>query len=58
MTIFSLVEGLSSIILLFYRISKLQPMAEVRHTQYDELLGWVNIPNIHIPNMYSEGVYF
>ncbi|MGB3511350.1 MAG: hypothetical protein WBA93_19360 [Microcoleaceae cyanobacterium] len=33
-------------------------MTETRHTQYDELLGWINIPNISIPNMYSEGIYF
>ncbi|NEQ35404.1 MAG: hypothetical protein F6K40_03400 [Okeania sp. SIO3I5] len=33
-------------------------MSEIRHTQYDELLGWVNIPNVDIPNMYGEGIYF
>ncbi|MDJ0518252.1 MAG: hypothetical protein QNJ74_19045 [Trichodesmium sp. MO_231.B1] len=56
--ILSLVEGLSSILLLFDKISKVQPMSEIRHTQYDELLGWVNIPNVDIPNMYGEGIYF
>ncbi len=56
--ILSLVEGLSSILLLFNKISKVQPMSEIRHTQYDELLGWVNIPNVDIPNMYGEGIYF
>ena len=56
--ILSLVEGLSSIFLMFYRISKIQPMSEIRHTQYDELLGWVNIANVDIPNMYGEGIYF
>ncbi len=56
--ILSLVEGLSSILLLFYKISKVQPITETRHTQYDELLGWINIPNIDIPNMYGEGIYF
>ncbi|MGK7922559.1 MAG: hypothetical protein AB4080_21390 [Trichodesmium sp.] len=56
--ILSLVEGLSSILLMFYRISKVQPITETRHTQYDELLGWINIPNLDIPNMYGEGIYF
>ncbi|NEQ75625.1 MAG: hypothetical protein F6K23_22790 [Okeania sp. SIO2C9] len=56
--ILSLVEGLSSILLMFYKISKVQPRPETRHTQYDELLGWVNIPNVDIPNMYGEGIYF
>ncbi len=56
--ILSLVEGLSSILLLFYRINKVQPIAEIRHTQYDQLLGWVNLPNVNLPNMYGEGIYF
>ncbi len=30
--ILSLVEGLSSILLLFDKISKVQPMSEIRHT--------------------------
>ncbi|NEO56706.1 MAG: hypothetical protein F6K54_28700 [Okeania sp. SIO3B5] len=54
----SLIEGLSSILLLFYQISKVQPISEIRHTKYDELLGWVNIPNADIPNMYGQGIYF
>ncbi|NEQ75624.1 MAG: hypothetical protein F6K23_22785 [Okeania sp. SIO2C9] len=58
LSILSLVEGLSSIILLFYKISKVQPISEIRHTQYDELLGWVNIPNADIPSMYGQGIYF
>ncbi|MDY7003946.1 MAG: hypothetical protein SWX82_08295 [Cyanobacteriota bacterium] len=33
-------------------------MSEIRHTQYDELLGWVNLPNVNIPNMYGQGIYF
>ncbi|MGB3511349.1 MAG: hypothetical protein WBA93_19355 [Microcoleaceae cyanobacterium] len=52
------IEGLSSILWVFYKISKTQPMTETRHTQYDELLGWINIPNIFIPNMYGEEIYF
>ena len=32
-------------------------IAERRHTKYDPDLGWVNGPNIHIPNMYGPGVY-
>ncbi len=54
--ILSLVEGLSSILLLFYRINKVQPIAEIRHTQYEQLLGWINLPNVNLPNMYGEGM--
>ncbi|NES65043.1 MAG: hypothetical protein F6K24_07170 [Okeania sp. SIO2D1] len=56
--ILSLVEGLSSILLMFYRISKIQQNSAHLYAQYDELLGWVNIPNVNIPNMYGEGIYF
>ena len=56
--ILSLVEGLSSILLMFYRISTIQPNPAHLYAQYDELLGWVNIPNVDIPNMYGEGIYF
>lgn len=30
-------------------------LAERKHTQYDPLLGWVNIPNLAISNHYGEG---
>jgi hypothetical protein len=31
-------------------------VAERQHTRYDELLGWVNIPNLVVSNMYGEGL--
>lgn len=30
-------------------------VAERRHTEYDPLLGWINLPNMAITNMYGEG---
>ena len=30
-------------------------VAERKHTRYDELLGWVNVPNTVLSNMYGEG---
>lgn len=30
-------------------------VAERQHTRYDELLGWVNVPNTVLSNMYGEG---
>ncbi|NEQ38463.1 MAG: hypothetical protein F6K40_20205 [Okeania sp. SIO3I5] len=56
--ILSFVEGLSSILLMFYRISKIQRNPAHLYAQYDEFLGWVNIPDVNIPNMYGEGIYF
>src|SRR3989442_10615590 len=34
-----------------------RPLAEQRHTQYDEVLGWVNIPNLGVQDMYGPGVF-
>lgn len=53
MLIFLLFEGVSSIIL----TASEKPLSERRHTQYDELLGWINIPNIYIRDMYGPGIY-
>ncbi len=32
-------------------------VAEVKHTQFDDLLGWVNKPNVRIDDMYGKDVY-
>ncbi len=33
-------------------------VAERQHTEYDEELGWINLPNLHIPDMYGRNDYF
>ena len=55
--ILALVEGLSSLALFVQRVARTPVMAERRHTQYDPLLGWVNLPNVDIKNMYGRGIY-
>lgn len=50
-------EGLASLTLFFQTLSDTPSLAERRHTQYDELLGWVNVPNLYIEDMYGPGVY-
>lgn len=50
------IEGISSFVLL--ALTKERPLAERSHTQFDELLGWANIPNLYLPNMYGEGIFF
>jgi hypothetical protein len=53
--IFILFEGLCSVVFLATQLHR--PVAERRHTQYDALLGWVNIPNLFVKNMYGEETY-
>ncbi|MFH1620124.1 MAG: hypothetical protein ABIG11_09530, partial [bacterium] len=48
-------EGLCNIAFVLKSLHR--PLAERVHTRYDELLGWVNIPNIFLKNMYGDGVY-
>ena len=35
-----------------------QKITEREHTAYDEELGWINLPNVHIEDMYGHDVYF
>ena len=53
-------EGVSSVILFFgtaFFGKGEQPVAERRHTQYDEALGWVNIPNLAVQDLYGPGIF-
>lgn len=50
-------EGLASYILLGGDLLSTRAIAERRHTRYDPELGWVNIPDLHLPDMYGAGIY-
>jgi hypothetical protein len=52
-----IIEGLASYGLLVRDIMTTRSLAERRHTKYDADLGWVNEPNVYIPDMYGPGVY-
>ena len=52
-----LLEGISSWFLFLRDIARTSraAVAERVHTRYDELLGWVNVENVSIDNLYGEG---
>ena len=52
-----LLEGISSTVLFLRDIARASrgPLAERKHTRYDELLGWANVENIEIEDLYGEG---
>jgi len=50
------IEGLASYLLFTRDALTTTPLAERLHTQYDPDLGWVNIPDINIPDMYGPGI--
>jgi hypothetical protein len=55
---FVLLEGLSSTLLFVGDVLRASrgALAERTHTRYDELLGWVNVENVTIENLYGEGL--
>ena len=53
-----LVEGLSSGLLLVQDLAALYVPPYRRHTNYDAELGWVDKPNVHIPDLYGPGLSF
>lgn len=55
--IFLIIEGFSSTIFVARDVITSKPVAERRHTEYDEELGWVNMRNFYSKNMYGSGVY-
>jgi hypothetical protein len=49
------IEGLASFVLIVGGIMTMRPLAKRPYTRYDADLGWVNKPNVHIPDMYGSG---
>lgn len=52
-----LIEGAASYLITAKRIVQSEPVPERVHTEYDADLGWVNLPDTHISDMYGPGVY-
>ena len=50
-------EGIASVLNSFHESFASKPLAERLHTAYDPDLGWVNLPNVYLPNMYGRGKY-
>jgi hypothetical protein len=59
--LFLVLEGAASVFfttrMLFFREVGFM-RAEQAHAEYDELLGWVNRPNVHLPDLYGPGIGF
>ena len=48
-------EGAASVLYAVRGVVASQPLAERLHTEYDADLGWVNLPNVDLPNLYAAG---
>jgi len=51
------IEGLTSMFLLVYDVATTPLPPELNHTRYDPDLGWVNLPNVHVTNLYGPNTY-
>jgi hypothetical protein len=55
--LFLICEGVASIYYAFHAAFVTPPVAESLYTEYDPQLGWVNLPNVYLPNLYGLGKY-
>ena len=57
--LFLMVEGFASLVLTVrHLVEPVELISERRHTKYDEELGWINIPDLAIEDMYGPGKAF
>jgi len=56
--LFLTIEGLSSVVIIVKETFFNDTLQERKHTQYDEEIGWINEPNLHIQDMYGPGRTF
>jgi len=57
---FVLLEGASSLVLLARELGAgedSQPLARLRHTQFDPELGWAHVPGVRIEDLYGPGAW-
>ena len=52
-----LFEGAASVYFTFRDAFNHPDIAERLHTEYDPELGWINLPNVYLPNMYGPGKF-
>ena len=50
-----LLEGTASILFVLHQSPKAALVQARTHTEYDPDLGWINLPQLHIENMYGPG---
>ncbi|HSJ05362.1 MAG TPA: hypothetical protein VK936_01585, partial [Longimicrobiales bacterium] len=52
----ALLEGAASLLLTAREIARTPSVPEHLHAEHDELLGWVNMPDVNLPDAYGPGV--
>lgn len=55
--LFAMIEGLGSILIVAQEIVRTPAVPEHSHAEHDEMLGWVNQPNVRLRDFYGPGVH-
>jgi hypothetical protein len=55
---FVALEGISSLVLLVRDVATQSRRPLSSHSRYDPVLGWVNSPNVDLPDLYGPGIGF
>ena len=53
----ALAEGGASLLFIANQVLRTPGVSERSHSTYDETIGWVSVPNVHLPDLYGRGVY-
>lgn len=53
--LFALLEGCASTLIIAREIAQTPAVPEHLHAEHDTLLGWVNLPDVHLPDVYGPG---
>jgi hypothetical protein len=54
--LFAVLEGSASILFVAHEILRTPGVPEHGHAEHDALLGWVNRPDVHLPDFYGPGL--
>lgn len=51
----ALFEGGASLLFITNQVLRTPGLSERSHSTYDETIGWVGLPNVHLPDLYGPG---
>lgn len=54
--LFALLEGGSNLLFVANQVRRTTGMSESFHSKYDSIVGWAQLPNANVPNLYGPGV--
>jgi len=53
----ALLEGGASLLFITRQVLRTPGVSEQSHSRYHETIGWVSLPNVHLPHLYGPGMH-